>query len=120
MRRVERESDAYPTYYMINCAHPAHFEQVIGDLGSLARRVRGLRANASRLSHAELDACTTLDSGNPAELGAQYAQLKRKLPELRVVGGCCGTDHRHVAQIARSMGNSLAAGLGATLQVNAE
>jgi S-methylmethionine-dependent homocysteine/selenocysteine methylase len=103
MRRVERESDAYPTYYMINCAHPAHFERVIGDLGSLARRVRGLRANASRLSHAELDACTTLDSGNPAELGAQYAQLKRKLPELRVVGGCCGTDHRHVAQIARSM-----------------
>ena len=87
IQRVEQDSAGHPAYYMINCAHPAHFEHAIEELGPLASRVRGLRANASRLSHAELDVCTTLDSGNPAELGAQYAQLKHKLPELRVVGG---------------------------------
>lgn len=101
--RVEQESAGHPEYYMINCAHPAHFEHVIEELGPLASRVRGLRANASRLSHAELDACTSLDSGNPVELGEQYAAIRRKLPELRVVGGCCGTDHRHVAHIARAL-----------------
>jgi len=103
IRRVEAESSCHPVYYMINCAHPVHFEHVIEELGPLAARVRGLRANASRLSHAELDACTSLDSGNPAELGAQYAEIRTKLPALRVVGGCCGTDHRHVAHIARAL-----------------
>lgn len=104
IRQVEDDSEGHPAYYMINCAHPAHFEHVLAELGPLAARIRGVRANASRLTHAELDVCTTLDSGNPAELGAQYAQLKRQLPELRVVGGCCGTDHRHVAHIARALG----------------
>jgi homocysteine S-methyltransferase len=103
IRRVEDESGRHPVYYMINCAHPAHFEQVLDELGPLTFRVRGVRANASRLSHAELDVCTSLDSGDPEELGAQYAGLRRKLPELCVVGGCCGTDHRHVDHIARAL-----------------
>jgi methionine synthase I (cobalamin-dependent) len=64
--------------------------------------VRGLRANASRRSHAELDSCNSLDVGNAAELGQQYAGLFKKLPGLRVVGGCCGTDHTHVEQIGRA------------------
>jgi len=102
LSRVDEETGAYPAYYLINCAHPTHFEPVLGELGSLTSRVRGLRANASRRSHAELDACTSLDVGNAVELGEQYAGLFSKLPALRVVGGCCGTDHTHVEQIGRA------------------
>ncbi|MBX5461390.1 MAG: homocysteine S-methyltransferase family protein [Steroidobacteraceae bacterium] len=98
--RVETLSDGYPVYYMINCAHPTHFEHVLSGLGPLASRVRGLRANASRRSHAELDASTSLDIGNPQELGQEYLQLRKLLPALTVLGGCCGTDHRHVEAIA--------------------
>jgi homocysteine S-methyltransferase len=103
IERVDRESGAYPAYYMINCAHPTHFEGVLDELGPAVRRVRGLRANASRRSHAELDASTDLDAGDPAELGVEYRRLQRKLPALAVVGGCCGTDDRHVAAIAQAM-----------------
>ena len=103
IERVDAETGEYPVYYMINCAHPSHFEDVLDELGPKLRRVRGLRANASRRSHAELDASTDLDSGDPAALGAAYRALQRKLPALTVVGGCCGTDHRHVAAIAQAM-----------------
>jgi S-methylmethionine-dependent homocysteine/selenocysteine methylase len=85
-----------PAYYMINCAHPTHFDAVIGDDPQLRERVRGLRANASKRSHAELDASPDLDAGDPRELGAQYGALRTQLPKLTIVGGCCGTDHRHV------------------------
>lgn len=100
--RTERETDAYPAYYMINCAHPTHFEHVLGD-GDWRHRIHGLRANASRRSHAELDESTDLDDGNPSELGAQYQALRELLPNLNVVGGCCGTDHRHVDAICNSL-----------------
>jgi S-methylmethionine-dependent homocysteine/selenocysteine methylase len=99
MQQVDEATGAYPAYYMLNCAHPEHFEKVLEQ--PWARRIRGLRANASRKSHAELNESTELDSGNPAELGVHYAALKRaSLPNLNVVGGCCGTDHRHVQRIA--------------------
>jgi len=91
---------AAPAYYMLNCAHPSHFAHVLDSLGTRRARLRGLRANASRLSHAELDVATELDAGNPQELGRDYAQLKSSWPSLNVIGGCCGTDHRHVAAMA--------------------
>jgi len=100
IERVDAETGAYPAYYMINCAHPTHFERVLDGRQPWAQRVRGLRANASRQSHAELNEAATLDIGDPAELGREYAELKRRLPRLNVMGGCCGTDHRHVEQIA--------------------
>lgn len=103
IERVDAQSDDYPVYYMINCAHPSHFEDVLDELGPKVRRVRGLRANASKRSHAELDASTDLDAGNPDELGGEYRALAGKLPALTVVGGCCGTDHRHVEAIANAM-----------------
>ena len=103
IERVDAETDEYPVYYMINCAHPSHFAGVLDELGPKVRRIRGLRANASRRSHAELDASTDLDAGNPVELGGEYRALQRKLPALTVVGGCCGTDHRHVAAIAHAL-----------------
>ena len=85
---------------MINCAHPTHFERVLTTEEPWAERIRGLRANASRMSHAELNDAPELDTGNPAELGREYAQLKTRLRHLNVMGGCCGTDHRHIEQIA--------------------
>jgi homocysteine S-methyltransferase len=99
IEQVEGATAMYPVYYMLNCAHPEHFEKVLEK--PWARRIRGLRANASRKSHAELNECAELDIGNPAELAEHYAMLKRSLlPSLNVVGGCCGTDHRHVQRIA--------------------
>jgi S-methylmethionine-dependent homocysteine/selenocysteine methylase len=86
---------------MINCAHPEHFARVLRRDARWLGRIRGLRANASRQSHAELNESAELDAGNPAELGGQYAQLRQHLlPRLNVMGGCCGTDHRHVERIA--------------------
>ena len=101
--RTDSETGAYPAYYMINCAHPTHFEPVLRQGGSWTDRIRGLRTNASRLSHAELDESTDLDAGSPAELGAQHKTLQGLLRRLTVVGGCCGTDHRHVEAICRAV-----------------
>ncbi|OAI57319.1 homocysteine methyltransferase [Verrucomicrobiaceae bacterium SCGC AG-212-N21] len=102
---IERTDDATagePVYYMINCAHPSHFENVLRTDGAWRDRIRGVRANASKRSHAELDTCPDLDAGNPSELGDDYRLLRRLLPQLSVLGGCCGTDDRHVAAICRA------------------
>jgi S-methylmethionine-dependent homocysteine/selenocysteine methylase len=89
-----------PAYYMVNCAHPTHFDHVLVDGASWLERIKGVRANASRQSHAELDAAEELDRGDECELAADYVRLRSVLPDLRVVGGCCGTDHRHIDAIA--------------------
>ncbi|MGP1396534.1 MAG: homocysteine S-methyltransferase family protein [Inquilinaceae bacterium] len=99
---VDAATDGYPAYYMINCAHPSHFDETVRAGGAWTARIRGVRANASRLSHAELDAAETLDDGDPAALGQDYATLKTLLPNLTVFGGCCGTDHRHVQAMAKA------------------
>ena len=97
---VDEATGRAPAYYMINCAHPTHFSDVIASGESWANRISGLRANASRRSHAELDRANDLDDGDPAEFGREHAELRRILPHATVLGGCCGTDHRHVEQIA--------------------
>lgn len=102
VEQVDAETSGYPVYYMINCAHPTHFEHVLAEGGDWLKRLRGVRANASHRSHAELNEAPDLDIGNPVELGRQYARLKRRLPHLNVMGGCCGTDHRHIEQIAEA------------------
>jgi S-methylmethionine-dependent homocysteine/selenocysteine methylase len=89
-----------PAYYMINCAHPTHFDYVLDAGGGWTKRIRGIRANSSRCSHAELDNAPELDIGDPLELGGQYAELLRRFPHINVLGGCCGTDHRHVHSIS--------------------
>jgi homocysteine S-methyltransferase len=100
--RVDEATDASPAYYMINCAHPSHFTNAIDADSEWARRIRGVRANASRLSHAELDESTELDRGDITELAALYDQLNSRL-DLCVVGGCCGTDDEHIAAIATAI-----------------
>jgi S-methylmethionine-dependent homocysteine/selenocysteine methylase len=96
---VDDATGAGPAYYMVNCAHPVHFEAVFDTDEAWPGRIRGLRANASMKSHAELDEAEDLDEGDPADLGARHAGLRDKLPNLTVLGGCCGTDHRHVGEI---------------------
>lgn len=100
IKRVDDATSGYPAYFMINCAHPSHFDKVVRGDESWVARIRGLRANASKMSHAELNEAPNLDAGDPIELGQEYASLiKRQLKHLNVVGGCCGTDHRHIEQI---------------------
>jgi S-methylmethionine-dependent homocysteine/selenocysteine methylase len=101
--RTDEATNRYPVYYMINCAHPTHLTAALAAPGDWKDRVRGLRANASRRSHAELDESPDLDAGDPVELGTQYRELGRILRRLSVVGGCCGTDHRHVEAICVAM-----------------
>jgi S-methylmethionine-dependent homocysteine/selenocysteine methylase len=97
--RVDDATGGAAAYYMINCAHPTHFERELDGDHAWLDRVRGVRANASKRSHVELDNSTDLDAGDPAELGRDIAALRRTLPQLAVLGGCCGTDHRHVEEI---------------------
>jgi S-methylmethionine-dependent homocysteine/selenocysteine methylase len=85
---------------MINCAHPTHFAEILVGNETWAKRIRGLRANASKRSHAELDNATDLDAGDPEELAALYKEMRGRLASLSILGGCCGTDHRHIEQIA--------------------
>jgi S-methylmethionine-dependent homocysteine/selenocysteine methylase len=99
---VEAETGNAPVYYMINCAHPTHFDNVLQGGETWIKRIRGIRANASRKSHAELDESETLDDGNPSELGQQYRDLRQRMNHLNVLGGCCGTDHRHIAAICKA------------------
>lgn len=99
---VDEATGSYPAYYMINCAHPTHFMSVLSEGDEWTKRIAGIRANASRCSHAELDAMTELDSGNPEELGRMYRSIRDDLPHIRVMGGCCGTDLRHVTAIAEA------------------
>lgn len=102
IRRTDAETDGHAAYYMINCAHPTHFETMLREGGDWRARIRGLRANASKRSHAELDESSDLDMGDPHELGWAYDSLRSLLPGLSVVGGCCGTDHRHVEAICEA------------------
>ncbi|GJM01515.1 MAG: homocysteine S-methyltransferase [Rhodomicrobium sp.] len=106
---VDEYTDSGPLYYMVNCAHPEHFRGALQTDAGWVNRIGGIRANASRLSHAELDDAETLDDGNPEEFGSLYKELSELLPNLKVVGGCCGTDHRHVGCASRRLTSSKAA-----------
>jgi S-methylmethionine-dependent homocysteine/selenocysteine methylase len=96
---VDEGTRSGPAYYMINCAHPTHFESKLAGTAPWVARIRGIRANASKRSHAELNEAADLDDGNPVELGGDYRAILRRLPHINMLGGCCGTDHRHIEQI---------------------
>ena len=98
---VDRATNGAPAYFMINCAHPTHFADVLTPGAGWVQRIRGLRANASTRSHAELDEAADLDEGDVEDLAARYRRLREQHPQLTVLGGCCGTDHRHIEQICQ-------------------
>ncbi|MDQ4141341.1 MAG: homocysteine S-methyltransferase family protein [Bacteroidota bacterium] len=99
IQEVDKASNNYPAYFMINCAHPHHFISVLPSGEEWLTRIKGIRANASTKSHAELDESDHLDVGDKQELARGYQQLRQLLPQLNVIGGCCGTDHTHLEKI---------------------
>lgn len=99
---VDEATGAYPAYFMVNCAHPTHFSSALREGSEWTARILGVRANASRCSHAELDAMTELDIGDPSELAELHRELRERFPHINVLGGCCGTDLRHVTAIAEA------------------
>lgn len=103
IERSDQQTDRYASYYMINCAHPQHFINRIQPGEDWVTRIRGIRANASLKSHAELDESTTLDAGDKILLSEGYVQLSKLLPALSVIGGCCGTDHSHMEVLCQSL-----------------
>jgi homocysteine S-methyltransferase len=103
IEEVDDQTQGSVAYFMINCAHPTHFAHVLDDDGGWSNRIRGLRANASEKSHAELDEAEELDAGDPAALAGHYRELQKRLANLNVVGGCCGTSHRHVEEICTAV-----------------
>jgi S-methylmethionine-dependent homocysteine/selenocysteine methylase len=98
--QTKEETDGGPDYFMLNCAHPSHFDDVVAGAEDWTGEIRGLRANASTCSHAELDEATELDDGDPQDLARRYRDLRSSLPRLSILGGCCGTDYRHVEAIS--------------------
>lgn len=100
---TDRATTSGPAYYMINCAHPSHFQNILDGGSGWLQRIGGIRANASRMSHAELDNAEELDRGDPEALASDYLSLRSLLSGLRVVGGCCGTDHEHVSRISAAL-----------------
>jgi S-methylmethionine-dependent homocysteine/selenocysteine methylase len=104
IEQVDEATDGGAAYFMVNCAHPTHFTEALAHDGPWRQRLLGLRANASAKSHAELDEATELDEGDPRDLAARHAALRDRLPAVTVLGGCCGTDARHVAAICSAWG----------------
>lgn len=99
IEEVDAETGGAAAYFLVNCAHTEHFDDALQAGAAWTRRVRGVRANASRMSHAELDVAEELDDGDPGEFGRLYRGLTRRFPHISVLGGCCGTDHRHIKAV---------------------
>lgn len=99
---VDIATNSAAAYFIVNCAHLDHFSHILED-AAWARRIHGLRCNASRLSHDELDQCEVLDDGDPAEFGGQYKTIAAAMPWLNIFGGCCGTDLRHVSEMVHAL-----------------
>jgi S-methylmethionine-dependent homocysteine/selenocysteine methylase len=100
---VDEATRSAPAYYMINCAHPTHFDGVMQGKAPWLDRIRGLRTNASKRSHAELNEAPDLDAGDPDELGREHRAIVERRPRINVLGGCCGTDHRHIERICAAV-----------------
>lgn len=100
IRAVDESTDGYAVYYMINCAHPTHFAHILETEEPWVKRIRGIRGNASTRSHAELDSSPDLDAGDPIDFGKRYSALRNRQSQLTILGGCCGTDCRHVEQVS--------------------
>jgi S-methylmethionine-dependent homocysteine/selenocysteine methylase len=107
IHQVDSATNSYPKFYMVNCAHPEHFKDQFANQEDWHNRIGGIRANASTKSHAELDESTTLDRGDLYQFAIGYQYLKKQLPFLQVIGGCCGTDEEHLEKVCSSLYESL-------------
>ena len=103
IQQVDQATQSYPSYYLVNCAHPSHFSSLLLAGGQWTQRIKGVLVNASCKSHAELNECSELDSGSPEDLANEVMALRQALPGLTVLGGCCGTDYRHIRALAQRL-----------------
>jgi homocysteine S-methyltransferase len=99
IEQVDAETGGSAAYFLVNCAHTEHFDEALEAGSPWTQRIRGVRANASRMSHAQLDEAEDLDDGDPREFGRLYGALTRRFPHISILGGCCGTDHRHLQEV---------------------
>jgi homocysteine S-methyltransferase len=100
--RVDSATGNAPAYFMTNCTHPIEFEPALVP-GEWVARLGGFMPNAVAMETMDLCKLGHLEDGDPVELGAQMAALARRFPHINVWGGCCGTDGRHIGQIARQV-----------------
>ncbi|MGF7162328.1 S-methylmethionine-dependent homocysteine/selenocysteine methylase [Rhodoligotrophos appendicifer] len=104
--RIDARVKPAPQHYLIGCVHPTLFREAYQNGPSLtaavAGRIAGLKANASTLPPDQLDRLDHLEAGLPQLFGEQMADLHRRYG-LTVLGGCCGTDHRHIRAIAEAL-----------------
>ncbi len=103
IERIDQKTNCYPSFYLINCAHPTHFVDQLERGTYWISRIEGIMANSSCKSHAELDEATELDRGDKDELAEWYDLLQMYLPNLKVFGGCCGTDIQHIQSISEKI-----------------
>lgn len=100
---------AKPLCYMTNCVHPTILWEALhrpcNTVPIVRERFRGIQANTSPLSYDRLDSATDLLTSPPSELAIEMAKLKA-LGHIRIFGGCCGTDSRHMEAIAQMITNT--------------
>jgi S-methylmethionine-dependent homocysteine/selenocysteine methylase len=99
---VDESTNKIPAYYMINCSHPTSFINLLNLDEDWTQRIHGVKCNASKKSHAELEQCTEIDEGDPIEFAQDNQQLLYKLKNLNIFGRCCGTDTKHLEQICKT------------------
>jgi S-methylmethionine-dependent homocysteine/selenocysteine methylase len=106
IQAIDVAVDARPECYMANCVHPAvlyeALSQPFNSTGLVAERFSGVQANASRLAPEELDDACDLESSDAVLLAEDMIRLRDDM-QLRVFGGCCGTDGGHLEEIARRL-----------------
>lgn len=100
VEEIDAATDGAAAWFGTNCAHPVEFEPALNG-GAWTDRLRYVRPNASKMDKIALCKLGHLEDGDPEELGGQMADLKRRFPQADILGGCCGTDERHLGEIAR-------------------
>ncbi len=106
IERIDLEAVTPPAYYMLNCTHPQHVTGMLTGAGAWRERIRGIRANASPLGLVEPPEGQPLDPGDVAEFASAMQQVNELAPSITILGGCCGTDVRHVRAVADAMSDS--------------
>ena len=103
IHEVDDATGQMPAYYSISCVHPDHLMDVLSGGAGWLDRIGGIRASAFGLKRAVPDQSGAFDGDNPMELDHHYFQLRTRLRNLGVFGGCCGTDHRHIEEICKAL-----------------
>jgi len=100
---IDEASGGGAVWFGTNCAHPVEFEPALADAGPWLERLRYIRPNAAKMDKIALCSLGHLEDGDPVELGQQMGEVARRFPRVDILGGCCGTDERHLSQIAQNV-----------------